>query len=522
MGDMLLQCYRTKIKKEHKVAFVATFIVAMLIHMYKFSNTLQNHDSVFNFYADQNLLPSGRWALSFFAGFSSYFDLPWLLGVVSCFMIALTTVVIVALFDMKNPVLIVLTGALIAASPATTETFFFLYTADAYMISMFLSAIAVYLSRMGESRPLRWIVSGVCICVSCGIYQAYLTFSFMLTACYLIVQLLDNRCRRGECFKWLLLQLIMYVVSLAAFYVIWKMCMHFSGMTPESYQGIDQVGTMNIGLLFHGFISSAKIVIQFFLGWNVFKNGFTVYAVLNLIFLCFFAISLIVAVIKSDIWKRKWAMLLLLLCIAAMVPLVGIWNFTSDSLVYRPMMLQSLTLLFVFAALLFETWTGKIFKNTAALLLVAVIINNSVLANISYYHMNLCQQRTYAESAELMLHIHNYQREYDVEKIAFIGDRSADLAWEMFDEKTGDITGAGKAQFLTMLLETNLLSDHRHCVAFLNSTYGLGLIGANEEKLTELSALPGVQELGCWPTENCITVVDDILVIKLADVLPVS
>lgn len=126
MGEEILQFYREKLKKEYKIAFISTFIIVMLVHIYKFTNSLPNHDTVYNYYANQNMIGSGRWALSWACGMSSYYDLPWINGLMSCIFISLTVVVIVALFKMKNPVLIGLTGGLLAAAPATTETIFFL------------------------------------------------------------------------------------------------------------------------------------------------------------------------------------------------------------------------------------------------------------------------------------------------------------------------------------------------------------------------------------------------------------
>ena len=110
----------------------------------------------------------------------------------SCLFLALTVVVIVALLKIKNPVLIALTGGLLAASPATTETLFFLFTADGYMIAMFLSALAVYLSRIDENRTLCNVGAAVCICISCVIYQAYVSFALILAVCYFINVLLQN------------------------------------------------------------------------------------------------------------------------------------------------------------------------------------------------------------------------------------------------------------------------------------------------------------------------------------------
>ena len=181
MGLDLLSILKSKVSQKQKIAFIGTFVVALLVHLYKFTNTMPNHDSLCNYYSDQNIVGSGRWALSVACGFSSYFDLPWVNGLMSCFFLAMTAVVLVSLFKMENPVLIVLTGGLLAASPSTTETFFFLFTADGYMISMFLAALAVYWSRMEEKRVSRWILSSVCICLSCGIYQAYVSFALLVS-----------------------------------------------------------------------------------------------------------------------------------------------------------------------------------------------------------------------------------------------------------------------------------------------------------------------------------------------------
>ena len=166
MGEGIIELYQRKIKREYKFAFISSFVIALLIHFYKFVNTLPNHDSLYNYYSDQNVLGSGRWALSLACGISSYYDLPWVNGLLSCIYISLTVVVMVALFRIKNYVVIGLVGALLAAAPSTTETLFFLFTADGYMLSMFLAALAVYFSRVEEKRLSRWILSSICVCIS--------------------------------------------------------------------------------------------------------------------------------------------------------------------------------------------------------------------------------------------------------------------------------------------------------------------------------------------------------------------
>lgn len=517
MGLEILSFYKTKLKKEYKVAFIATFFITLLIHLYKFTNTLPNHDSVFNYYSDQNVLGSGRWALSLACGISSYYDLPWVNGLLSCVFIALTVVVIVALFKLKNPVLIGLTGALLAASPATTETFFFLFTADGYMIAMFLAALSVYCSRIGETRKSRLILSGVCICISCGIYQAYVSFSLLLAVCYLIDALLQNKFSEKDYLKWILHQVIIYIVSLAAYYIIWKPCMYLSGTAANNYQGISNVGHIHPGLLIGGGINSIRTTMLYFLQWDVLSHGFSLYSVLNILFLVAMVIGLLFSCVKSGLWKRRLGMVLLVLCLVAIMPFAGIWHFTSDSVGYRAMMLQSLTLLFVLTAVIYERWAKPATKNVVCLFLVLIVFNNALMANISYFYMNLCYERTYAEGIEMMAQIHDLQDTHSFDKIAVVGNRIYEVQYENINPETGRMNPTGKIHMLSSLLETSLLYDSDHTTKYLKTTFGLDLEPLTLTQRDTLLGTEEVQRMGCWPAGDSITVIDDTLVIKLSD-----
>ncbi|WP_414698513.1 glucosyltransferase domain-containing protein [Peptacetobacter sp. AB845] len=517
MGEEILQFYREKLKKEYKIAFISTFIIVMLVHIYKFTNSLPNHDTVYNYYANQNMIGSGRWALSWACGMSSYYDLPWINGLMSCIFISLTVVVIVALFKMKNPVLIGLTGGLLAAAPATTETIFFLFTADGYMVSMFLAALGVYFSRIEEKSKLKLVLGIVCICVSCGIYQAYVSFALILAICYFINELLKNNYEKKEYFKWIFKQIIVYTIALASYYVIWKLSMRFTGVAANSYQGISEVGKIKKGFIKEGLLRSIKPIALYFLQWNVFRYGFTLYSVLNLIFLGTMFLGMIISVIKSGIFKRVWAMILVIFCLIAIVPFSCIWNFASSTVEYRLMMLQCLTVLFILTAVLYEQWFKPILKNAVCLLLLVIVINNAIMANISYFYMNLCYEQTYATGLEMISKIHNLDDKYDFEKIAVLGNIQDRFKYEKFNKETGEILPMSKVYMFTSLLEENLLYDSYHVTKFLRTTFGLDLINLSKENRNKLLDDKRVKAMKTWPSDESINVVDDILVIKLSE-----
>lgn len=520
MGQEFITWIKEKVSKEQKTAFAVTFLCVLFIHLYKFTNTLPNHDSLENYYSDQNILGSGRWALSVACGISSYFDLPWVIGLLSCIYIALTAAVIITLLKVKNPVLIALCGGLLAAAPATTETFFFQFTADGYMLSMLLAALAVYWSRMEENKISRLILSGICVCVCCGIYQAYVSFALVLALCYFIQELFIGRFERKTCFQWVRRQLIIYSVALVAYYIIWKLCMRFCGITASDYQGISEVGKISLNLLLHGAVSAVRSFLMYFLQFNVLEHGFTLYSVLSILFLVAFMIGIAIAMKASGILRRKWAVGLLLLCLVAVIPFSCIWHFTSESVGYRAMMLQSITLLFMLAALLFETWAKPIQKNAVGVLLSAIIINNALMANISYFYMNLCYERSYADGVEMMCQIHDLQDEYDFQKIAVIGTRIYEVQYDNIDQETGKVNTEGKINILIGGLEKNLLYDSEHTVRFLTATFGLECESVTSQEREEIAKTDWFAAMECWPAEESMAVVDDVLIVKLSDLLP--
>ena len=177
MGGDIMRLYREKVKVEWKIAFFSAVMIGFLVHTYKFTNYFPNHDGLFNFWSTQNMVASGRWFLAPACALSSCFDLPWVIGIFSVLFMALTAAFLTEIFEMKNPCLIVLCSGLLVSFPAITETMFFAFTADGYLLAMLLGTIAVYLTKMAGG--ISWkngIAASVCICLTCAIFL----FSFFL------------------------------------------------------------------------------------------------------------------------------------------------------------------------------------------------------------------------------------------------------------------------------------------------------------------------------------------------------
>lgn len=498
MGENIIKFYRFKCKPEWKISFFSTFIIGLITHLYKFTNDIPVMDSFTNSYANQNIIMSGRWFLSIATSISSYFDLVWIIGLLSLLFISLSMVLITEIFKLTNPVLITICGAILVTFPAVTEIFFFSYTADGYMLALLLSCIAVYLTTFDCKIKYRYIISGCCLCLSCAIYQAYIPFALMLSVCYLMYQLLENKHTDKQCTMWCVKQVSLFAVALAAFYALWKILSLIEKVEETSYLGIDKVGTLSVSLIINGFKAMILSLGRFFIEGDSLPE-LTLGTILNVIFIIYFIAIIIISAIKSKIVSNKKKLVLFIACIIALPFCICLWNFVSSEIYLgNARYFHSIAMLYIFAGILFERWTKIKAKNFAGLLLAVIAFNFCLEANISYFLLNKSFQASYATAVS----IQTKMQEQEFENVIITGKLS--------------YTGSGKERipYLGRGIDYNYMYRESAVVSFFETYFSTKLNVVYGEERATIESSQEVKDMPCWPLEGSMQVIDDTLVIK--------
>ena len=159
------------LKPQYYAAFFGAIIMGFIAHMSVFAHNFPVYDTFWNIYFNQDMITSGRQFLTFACGPTSYYNLPWVNGVVSLFFLAVTAVLFTELFHIEKRSLAVLTGAVIATFPAVTGTFAFIYTADGYMLAFLAAAFTVLLA---DRLKYGFLPAIFLLGFSIGVYQAFL------------------------------------------------------------------------------------------------------------------------------------------------------------------------------------------------------------------------------------------------------------------------------------------------------------------------------------------------------------
>lgn len=511
MGNRLISVYN-KLTKETKTAFISTFIIGMLVHLYKFTNYLPNHDTMYNFYSDQNVLGSGRWFLSIACGFSSFFDLPWINGLFSVFFISITSTVVIKLFNVSNPVVVILSSALFVTFPSITETFFFEFTADGYMLAMLLSALSIYVLKIGHNKIRYIALSALLLCLSCGIYQAYVSYALALALTYLIWNIFTENYDIKTLLKWARNLIIAVLFALGSYYFIWKLCMLIQNVQPNDYQGISELGNVGLNTIIPSLKNSISALVSFFVEWNVFEHGINLYGVLNLIFLCLFCFIIIYSIIRTKVYNKKSAFSLILISLICIPFAITIWCFTSTSVSYAPRMLQSIAVVYFLAIILFDRYCQENISNMFAVFMSIMIINFSISANIAYYYLNIEYEKTYCEAIEIKNMLDTEFEKLNGDAcIAIIGNRNAEVSLDRTSQ-------AGHIQLFADGIEKSLLFNSEHITGYLkNVLYYDKTFVLDSETINQITETDEFKNMSNWPAKDSIKTIDGTVVLKLSE-----
>lgn len=523
MGIEILDFYKKKIKREYKLAFIMASLLTIVIHAYKFFNYIPNADSIYNYYFHQDVIQLGRWALGFFCSISSFFDLPWVIGLLSSVYIGLTTVTIVALFKVKNPIVIGIIAGLLSSSPCTIDTFHYLYTADGYMFGMLLSALAVYLSRIEEKRLRFKFISIILLCISCAIYQSNINFALLLSLCSLFKILLDGKYEKKECINWIFNKILIYIISLGLYYIVWQILLKIRNILPYDYLGISKIGEFSFDYIKEGIIKCFQIFCKFFFMWDIGEYGIVQYSVYSILFLISLIAIFVFAIIKKKLYKRLWAFWIFVLATILIIPLSNFWCFVSLELVpsnYLPRMLQCLTVLYVFATILYEEYASKKFKNLFGILMILIIFYNFIIANISYSYMKITFEKTYADASEMINRINEItsNNETVITEIVFVGNRLDGNFYTYVDEENR-LNQLSKYNIVFSSLHKILTFDPQLTYLFLKVNFDLPYTSRvwEQDYLDSYYEKEEIKNMPAWPDKDSIMIFEGKLILKLSN-----
>lgn len=501
-----------KLKKEqYKIPFITGIIVGLLTHMIMIVNKYPNSDSMTNFYFDQNMVTSGRWFLMVACGLSSFYDLNFVNGILAILFLAISAVFVTRFFDVEKVGSLIMIPTIMLTFPAVAATMSYMYTVDGYMIGLLLAILAAYLAK---KYKFGFLIGGVLLAFSMGIYQAYIAFTILLVMFDLMLGIIENEKIKDLWTKgWK--YLVMGIMGGSLYFVILKICLFVQHKELDTYQGLNEMGKFSLET-FPRMIKDVYFdFAAFALRGRIFvNNGISMVAMCIIIAGCIIALCTLTAKYES---YKKWYNWLLMGFFLVILPIgCNIILLMSSKAEYHLLMRMQWGLFLVIAVVLFERGIGclesikenMIIAKTVGIIIISIICYNFILSdNIAYFNLNERYEKTYAYCVRLLDRIEQTEGYYQGMPICMVGVVSDN------NYPSTDITG----EVTTRIRGTDgdfLLYKGEQYQEFMQHYLGATLNILTGENVIDMYYSDEYQIMGSFPEKDSIKIVDGIMYIK--------
>ena len=514
VADDCIKRIYNKIKPQWKVAFAASVLMGIGAYAYIMSNHFLTYDSMWNLYSDQDMITSGRQFLMYACGIGSYYDLPWINGVLAILYLALTSVLVTEGFGIQSKMGAALTGGLLVTFPAVASTFCYTYTVDGYMLAVLLAALAFFLA---DRKKWGFAAGIVLLGVSMGIYQAYLSFTILLCVLRLLLDMIERDSLKAV--WWKAFRYVLMGIGSYAFYVVTlKLMLKWKGEAISGYQGTDRIGSFSLSGLPAGFKAAWGNFINFARWSNVLtttelmKYAFVVMTVLAVLSFAYLFIR-----------EKRYtsiARIFGVLVLTAVIPFgATIVNVLSPDTYFHLLMRLPWALFFVFAVALCERMNFKGRKMIARLKKISVgcvaicagilIFQFAVIANVVAFNMNERYEKTYATCIRIADRIEQSEGYTVGTKVAILGGYPDVSYYPPTDITEQDLIGYFGSDGELCVNSTEKYAE------FMKHYLNITITTISEAEEIDLTQTTEFKVMPKFPENGSVDFIGDILVIKL-------
>lgn len=522
--EVCLETCKKKLSKSEKTAFLWSLLIGLMTHFYVFTNKLYNYDELYSTPGSFGVgKENNRWFLELLGHFMSKifggsYSLPLFNGGLALILLAVSSVLIVRMFEVKSRILAGVIGGFLVSFPAVTCMFFFMYTSVFYSISIFFSILSAYLVIKFPENFVCNVVSIALLACSLGIYQAY--FPNTVSLFVISVILMGAFGEKGQTWKRVLLRGLHYVLVLvlgmAVYFTLnlgFKSYWRGTGSMAD-YQGMESMGEITVDELMRGiklcyykFIGLAGREVMYLNTAQIVRKSFWC------IFLLLGGSALFLLLVKRGEWGKKLLMLagfvvfpIALFLVHIMAPTASIYTLMGYPVVF----------LLVFMAV----WVDRFYREignqrivTVGMQWLAMVLSTLILFVYVWYGNGCYMSLEYTKSHDLayfetmVTQIKSLEGYKDDMPVVFVGNEIEDSTNRVGSLLQNVFPMDGK-------LESNVNAYSR--VHIITKYLGFTPEIVGDDSMLEWMKRREVKEMNSYPNDGSIRIIDGTIIVKLS------
>lgn len=484
-----------------------TIIFSVSAHLFRWVNMGFSGDALLIVQKDTNWQISiGRFMVPLYLLLRGKIVAPLVIALVATFFLTLSIILIARILDLKGKgSLIILCGVLSTYSALTYSYSSFIPWVDAYMLSLFLATLAVFLS---VNYGWGWIPAIVLLALSMGLYPCYVQVAAALFLILIIKELLEKD-DIARTFREGAKAVLVLLASGVLYYILVKVSQSIMSVAPaHSYNSSLNVGSLAISDLPMLILKAYRKV----MGYAAIPETFHPW----IVGICHFLVAAIVLVslVRVLKGKRSWWLVLLSLIL---LPLAVNFVYILSNAWVTPWMTYSFAMLYVAALVLLEDgdlpW-GAYLRGACQVLFLIIIAHAIIFSNQIYLKKNLEEQATLSVMTRVLDRIETTEGYIPGETMVVpVGDLNKSSIQQSGDwgKEWSDVPrSADTRSHFTVSFYGSFINYFRFYLGY-PIKIGSQVISSEYASRQEVIDMPS------FPRAGCCKMVDDVLVLKLSD-----
>ncbi len=508
--------------KNKRLAFIIVILVGIITHITMITETIMSQDGLWNSidYSRPGAWEKtlGRWGIELIERFNYFISIPTV-STISCILVlAISAVLITDLFDFKSKISVIFTSLILVLTPTLTVTLIYIYTSFAYCFNFLISTLVVWFIYKFKYKKLGIFLSSLCFMLSLSIYQSYIGVSIGLCVMISIIHLLKNEKTIKEILINILKTASSVIIGGILYYIATMIILNISNLELSAYKGAQNISILGIlAGLKTTILQTYKDFFTFFLGDTIIYNTNYRRELMYFVFFIVMAVSSIVALvsIKEDNKKLKVIRILLSVLFLILIPLaLNIIDILIVGTQMYSLTTVQMILIIPFSFAIFEIINKGIILKWVAILSCVVIMGTYYIAdNTSYAALKLTYNQAYSTIMRVMDRIETTEGYYKGYPIVFGGI----IGNDNYPRNSALYTYTVDSIFRAPAFHGTYSGAIGTWAKFIRIFYGLDVPLASAEKYAEIVTSDEFKQMGIFPDEDSVKVIDGHMVVKFME-----
>ena len=523
--EIALEKFLTWFDLNKRIALITAIVVGIITHITMMTETIMSQDGIWNSMqysrAGDWVIALGRWGIELAGRLNNFVAIPSITTMLCLFLMAVSTVFIVDIFNFKSKYSALFTGMIMVVSPCLTATMLYVYTSVAYCVNMLLAILAIWFIYKFKYKKIGIVISALCFMFSLSIYQSYMGVTVGLCIMLSIIELLKDNSKIKDVFINIGKTVLAVLSGGILYYILTMLILNLTGIDMATYKGAESFGIKEIfASLGTNILNTYKNFVEFFFKDVIVYNTNYRRDIWYILFFIGFIVTFIakLAILKVETKKEKIFKIVLASLMVLLMPIgLNIINIVAVGTEIYALTATQMILVIPFVLALVESL--EILNSIKWIILISCmcICGTYYLSDsASYSALKLTYNQAYSSTMRVFDRIETtpgYEKDMPLLLAGIIGNNNYPRTMNLYGYTIGELAN-------NTVFHGTYGGQIGTWINYMRVFFGLDIQMCDPDTYYRIVTGEDYKDMEMFPAEDSIRIIDGVVVVKLSEEPP--